>query len=79
MVQGTLRLVLQGFQDGKSTSNSVEPAGQRNGIAVKFKYYQRLDGAFSVPAGMQAHSLLVELTEAGSKRGKLTQLVKLPE
>jgi len=28
---------------------------------------------------MQAHSLLVELTEAGSKRGKLTQLVKLPE
>jgi hypothetical protein len=59
-------------------THHVEPHGQQHGIVVSFKYYQRIDGIFNVPAGMQGQSLLVELAEPGDKRPKMTQLVNLP-
>jgi hypothetical protein len=77
-VQGKVQLILQATQDGKAVTQHVEPPGQQHGIVVSFKYYQRVDGIFNVPAGMQGQSLLVELSEPGGKRPKLSQLVNLP-
>jgi hypothetical protein len=78
MVQGKLQLILQATQDGETITQHVEPPGQQHGIVVSFKYYQRIDGIFNIPAGMQGQSLLVELAELGEKRPKLTQMINLP-
>jgi hypothetical protein len=78
MAQGKLQLILQAAQNGKAVTQHVEPPGQQHGIVVSFKYYQRIDGIFNVPAGMQGQSLLVELSEPGDRRPKMTQSVNLP-
>lgn len=76
-VQGVLRLTLQGSEGGKSVVRDVALPGQQQGMAVKFKYYQRIDGKFTVPAGLQAPALLVEFNETGGKQPKLNQLIEL--
>lgn len=78
VVRGTLRLMLQATQDGKAVTRHVESAGQQQSIMVNFKYYQRLDGTFSIPVAVQGQSLLVEFLESGGRQPKLTEAVNLP-
>jgi hypothetical protein len=79
MVQGKLQLTLQAVRDGKSVISNIEPdSRQQKGAQVNFKYYQRIEGMFSVPAGMQGRSLQVDFTESGGKRARLSQTVHLP-
>lgn len=79
MVQGGLRLLLTGVQEGKTVTQRVEPvASQPNGIKINFKYYQRIEGTFSIPPSMTGQSLQVQFVETGSAQPKLTQTVSLP-
>ncbi len=78
MVQGAVQLVLNGTQDGKPFAQHVEPAGQRNGIKVNFKYYQRIEGTFSVPPQTVAQNLQVQYLAAGLSQPALTQTASLP-
>lgn len=78
MVQGAVQLVLNGTQDGKSFAQHVEPSGQRNGIKVNFKYYQRIEGTFSVPAQTIAQNLQVQYLPTGVSQPALTQTASLP-
>lgn len=75
-VQGVLRLELQGRRDGGPVSQPV--AGLAQGGKVSFKYYQRVDGAFRLPEGWSAQSLLVELATAGARQQKLVKSVNFP-
>lgn len=75
MVKGRLRLVLQ---DGKSIVRNIEGASGKHNQMLSFKYYQRIEGTFNVPAGFQAQTLLVEFSESDKKLPQLTQVVKLP-
>ncbi len=78
VVQGTLRLVLNGMLDGKPLAQRVEPAGQQNGIKVNFKYFQRINGMFSVPARAGAKSLQVQYVTQGGRAPMLSQAINLP-
>jgi hypothetical protein len=72
-VQGNLQLTLAGVQNGKPVS---QPLTQHNG-KVNFKYYQPMEGSFSVPRGMTAQELQAKFFQAGSNEPKLTQTVLL--
>jgi hypothetical protein len=79
MVQGMLQLTLQATKDGKAITRNIELDGRsQKGAPVSFKYYQRIDGTFSVPAGVQGRSLQVDFTESARKRVRLTQTVSFP-
>lgn len=77
-VQGGLQLVLNGTQDGKPMAHHVEPAGQQKGIKVNFKYYQRIEGMFSVPQQTSAQGLQVQYFAMGGTQPTLTQTASLP-
>lgn len=68
MVQGSLRLLMNGGQALETGS----------GIKINFKYYQRVEGSFTMPAAGQGQGLQVQFFEAGGKQPKLTQNVTLP-
>lgn len=74
LVRGRLRLVLQ---DSKGIVRDIEGASGRHNLMLSFKYYQRIEGTFNVPAGFQAQALLVEFSESDKKLPLLTQVVKL--
>lgn len=71
-VQGTLHLSLQGSEAGNTVARQLQ-----QGIRVKFKYYQRIDGSFTLPEGLESPSLLVEFMELGSRRARLSKAVSL--
>lgn len=78
LVQGSLQLVLNGMQDGKPMAHHVEPAGQQKGIKVNFKYYQRIEGLFSVPPQSSSQTLQVQYVAMGGTQATLTQTANLP-
>lgn len=78
-IRGSLRLILQTVQDGKTVSRNVGVDGQQQSIMVNFKKYRQVDGAFNVPATIQAQSLIIEFTETGGERPTLAQAVSLPD
>jgi hypothetical protein len=78
LVQGGLQLLLNGSHDGKPLSQHVEPAGPANGIKVNFKYFQRVEGAFTLPAQASGESLQVQYVAAGQTQPTLTQTANLP-
>lgn len=78
VVQGALQLVLNGTQGGMPLAQHVEPAGGQKGIKVNFKYYQRVEGVFSVPAQAEVASLQVQYVALGGKAPALSQSVSLP-
>lgn len=78
VVQGGLQLVLNGTQDGRPMAHHVEPAGQQKGIKVNFKYYQRIEGSFTVPPRTSAQTLQVQYVAMGGTQSTLTQAANLP-
>lgn len=77
-VQGNLLLLLNATQSGRPITERIETAGQGKEIKVDFKYFQRIEGTFSVPSGMDAQSVQVQFTETGGAKAKLSQTVNLP-
>ncbi|OIQ90179.1 hypothetical protein GALL_279200 [mine drainage metagenome] len=78
LIQGGLQLVLNGTQDGKPMVYRVEPEGQQKVIKVNFKYYQRIEGSFSVPSQEGAQTLQVQYVATGGTQPTLTQTADLP-
>ncbi len=76
-VQGSLQLTIIGTQDGKPALLEVLGGKSRLGGKVNFKYYQPLEGSFTLPAQMRAESLQAKFFQAGSAEPKLTQIVPL--
>ena len=77
-VQGNLKLNLSGLQNGKPVTVAV---GANNGppaLKVNFKYYQRLDGSFTLPKGVTGQTLEVDFLEMGSNQPKISEAVNLP-
>ena len=70
--KGALALVVKGRAAGKDVTIDVpavgEGAAQRS--RVEFKYFQRLDGTFSVPAGVAVHSIEARLLQDGVIRAR---------
>lgn len=75
-VQGSLQLTVLGKQNGKPVRQVVmgDQNAQYNG-KVNFKYYQPLEGSFTVPGGLAAQDLQAKFFQAGSTEPKLTQTV----
>jgi len=79
MVQGSLQLVLNGMQAGTPVALTVsEGQAPLKGVKVSFKYYQRIEGTFSIPSQLSAQALQARFFEQGSVQPKLTQSVNLP-
>lgn len=77
-VQGSLQLTVFGTQEGKPVTQVVTGgANSQRGGKVNFKYYQPLEGSFTVPGQMSAESLQAKFFQAGSIEPKLTQAVSL--
>lgn len=78
-VQGSMQLVLSGAQSGKPVDVTVSEAqAPLKGVKVNFKYYQRIEGKFNVPAQMTGQTLQARFFEPGLAQPKLTQTVNLP-
>lgn len=78
-VQGSLQLFLEGTQNGKVVSLPVITDSGVRGFKVNFKYYQPLDGSFSVPENTNVTSIQAKVYGLGSAEPKLTQSVALPQ
>ena len=78
VVQGTLQLVLNGTLSGKPLMQNVESSGQQKVAKVNFKYYQRINGVFSVPAQADVKNVQVQYIAQGGKVPALSQIVSLP-
>lgn len=78
-VQGSLQLVMTGARDGKLLAVPVNPAGGAKGFKINFKYYQPVEGTFSVPAGGTLTELQAKFFQMGSSEPKLTQSATLPQ
>lgn len=79
-VAGSLQFKLQSVDmQGKAISVplKLEPDNAAQ-AAVKFRYYQRLEGSFALPDGITAETLEISFLENGSKQPNITQQVKLP-
>lgn len=77
-IQGSLQLVLNGLQAGKPTEVVVSQAQPPlKGVKVNFRYYQRIEGKFTIPAQVTGQSLQARFFEPGMAQPKLTQTVNL--
>ena len=76
---GTVQLLVTGVQGGRSASLSVleGKTGKATGLAVTFKYYQRLEGSFRLPEGMAPKSVQVRVYEPGATQPKWTRTANL--
>lgn len=79
MAEGRLELKLVALKDGKQVSQTlnnglkaIEP------IAVNFKYYQRIDGSFTLPADVVAPSVALSLLSSGSNEPRIKQQLDIP-
>lgn len=78
-VQGSLQIALNGTRDGKPLVVPVTPAGGAKGFKINFKYYQPVEGSFSVPDRAQMTELQAKFFQMGSSEPKLTQSAALPQ
>jgi hypothetical protein len=77
-VQGSLQLALLGTQEGRPVTQALSGGtNSQRGGKINFKYYQPLEGSFTVPGHMSAESLQAKFFQAGSAEPKLTQVVSL--
>lgn len=77
--QGNMQLLANGEQDGKKVviqfpqENSSDIAAHQ----LSFKYYQRVDRVFTIPADMHLDSVEVRVFEKGASEPKVKQTVRL--
>lgn len=81
---GSVQFLVTGEQAGKKVSvmqPDIAAAPGANAkpqaINVSFKYYQRLEGAFQLPAGLTPKTVQVRVFEAGNPQPKWTKNVTL--
>lgn len=76
---GSVQFLVTGDQAGKRAAYALPEAapGKPQAINVSFKYYQRLEGAFQLPAGLSPKSIQIRVFEAGSTQPKWTKTVNM--
>lgn len=76
---GSVQFLVTGDQAGKKVAYALPEAapGKPQAIQVNFKYYQRLEGAFQLPAGLAPKSIQIRVFEAGSTQPKWTKTLNL--
>jgi hypothetical protein len=76
---GSVQFLVTGVVGGQHVTVSIPEAkpGKPAGMPVTFKYYQRLEGTFRLPDGMDAKSVQVRVFEAGSTQPKWTRTANL--
>ncbi|OFZ69626.1 MAG: hypothetical protein A2Z01_02055 [Betaproteobacteria bacterium RBG_16_58_11] len=76
---GSVQFLVTGDQAGKRVAYALPEAapGKPQAINVSFKYYQRLEGAFQLPAGLAPKSIQIRVFEAGNTQPKWTKTVNL--
>lgn len=77
--QGNLQLVLNVEQGDRKYVLVMPPENSRNAreFQLSFKFFQRIEGGFKVPAGALVRSVQVRVFEMGGSTPKLTQTVKV--
>lgn len=79
MAQGRLEFKLVALKDGKQISQSLSDGLKAiEPIAINFKYYQRIDGSFTLPADVVAPSVALSLLQSGSNEPRIKQQLDLP-
>jgi hypothetical protein len=77
-VQGSVQLAVVGMQNGKPTTQVVVGGiNSQRGGKVNFKYYQPLEGGFTVPTQLVAEHFQAKFFQAGSSEPKLIQEISL--
>lgn len=69
-VKGDLRLAIEGIQDNKVRTLEGAALGQAasvDGLPFAFKYFQQIQGNFTLPAGFQPTRLRLEARPAGDE------------
>jgi len=80
LVQGSLKLAMNAIQNEQAVKLPLgNGANAAQVIPVNFKYYQRIDGTFIVPQGVEAQSVELNFMEPGAAaKPKITQKMNLP-
>ena len=75
--QGNVQFVLNVEQNDRKFVVMLPPDANRNGkeYQVNFKFFQRVEGTFKVPAGAVVRGMQVRVFENGASTPKLTQMV----
>ena len=79
-MQLALQPAAQGLADPRPTLLTLpdDQPGSRAALALKFKYYQRLDGTIAVPAGAAIRSVTVRAYESGQTAPRATRNLVIP-
>jgi hypothetical protein len=79
-VQGRLQLELTGTQDGKPVTQIIAAGTQPKGsFKINFKYYQPIEGGFSVPDNLVITGVQAKFFQTGFSEPKLTQSASMPQ
>ncbi|MCB5185655.1 hypothetical protein LG201_10630 [Methylobacillus gramineus] len=80
-IQGALKFVLEGTDEKGDQIKLVlkhEPAANAQ-ANVNFRYYQRMDGSFTLPPNIAGQGVEVSFLENGAKQPYISQKVDLPD
>jgi hypothetical protein len=79
MAEGSMELKLVALKDGEQVFQPLSDGLTAIGpIKINFKYYQRIDGSFTLPADVGAPSVTLSVIERGFKEPKIRQQLDLP-
>ncbi|KAF0842600.1 hypothetical protein FNL37_0007 [Methylovorus glucosotrophus] len=79
VVDGSLTLTLYGAPAGGVEPQAISLQGNPNlKQNLSFKYYQQVDGKFSLPANVKSGYLLLEFVEKGATRANISEKVEIP-
>lgn len=78
LIQGQLTLVLNGLRGAAQVSLPVGEAPTAEGIKINFKYYQRVEGSFTVPEDVTGQALEARFVAAGASQPNIIKKVDLP-
>ena len=76
--QGSLEFEVSFRQNGEKKLISLAGENPSQKFDVKFKFYQRIDRSFRLPADAVLESMQVKVFENGLAQARLTQTVNLP-
>jgi len=77
--QGRLMLNLKGMKDGEVITLPLRNGQDLIGpVKINFKYYQRVDGQFTLTDALEDVSVELTLIESGARQPKITQQLDLP-
>ncbi len=78
--QGKLMLNLKGMKDGEPVTLPLRNGQDLIGpVKINFKYYQRINGQFTLADVLEEMSVELTLTESGARQPKITQQLDLPK